>query len=66
MSVVIRNARIRGQKQPVDIAIEGEKISAVEPKLPAKGQKEIDAAESLVLPGFLNLHYHADKCSLIF
>ena len=64
MSVVIRNARVRGQKQPVDIAIEGEKISAVGPKLPAKGQKEIDAAGSLVLPGFLNLHYHADKCLL--
>ena len=64
MSMVIRNARIRGQKQPVDIAIEGEKISAMGPKLPTKGQKEIDAAESLVLPGFLNLHYHADKCLL--
>ncbi len=64
MSVVIRNARVRDQKQLVDIAIEGEKISAVGPKLPAKGQKEIDAAGSLVLPGFLNLHYHADKCLL--
>ena len=64
MSVVIRNARVRGQNQPVDIAIEGEKISAVGPKLPAKGQKNIDAAGSLVLPGFLNLHYHADKCLL--
>ena len=55
---------VRDQKQPVDIAIEGEKISAVGPKLPGKGQKEIDAAGSLVLPGFLNLHYHADKCLL--
>src|SRR5262249_19935166 len=64
MSVVIRDARVRGQKQQVDIAIEGDKISAVGPKLPAKRQKEIDAAGSLVLPGFLNLHYHADKCLL--
>ena len=64
MSVVIRNARVRDQKQLVDIAIEGEKISAVGPKLPAKAAKEIDAAGSLVLPGFLNLHYHADKCLL--
>ena len=55
---------LRDQKQPVDIAIEGEKISAVGPKLPAKGQKEIDAAGSLVLPGLFNLHYHADKCLL--
>ena len=64
MSVVIRNARVRDQKQLVDIAIEGEKVSAVGPKLPAKGRKEIDAAGSLILPGFLNLHYHADKCLL--
>ena len=64
MSVVIRNARVRDQKQPVDIAIEGEKVSAVGPKLPAKGRNEIDAAGSLILPGFLNLHYHADKCLL--
>lgn len=52
MSVVIRNARIRGQQQTVDIAVEREKISAVGPKLAAKGQKEIDAGGSLVLPGF--------------
>src|SRR6476660_4255147 len=64
MNVVIRSARVRDQKQPLDIAIEGEKISAVGPKLPGKGQKEIDAAGSLVLPGFLNLHFHADKCLL--
>src|SRR6186997_3122497 len=64
MSVVIRNARVRNQKQPVDIAIEGERISAVGPKLPAKGRKEIDAAGSLVLPGLINLHFHADKCLL--
>ena len=34
MSVVIRNARVRNQKQPIDIAIEGEKVSAVGAKLP--------------------------------
>jgi hypothetical protein len=33
--LVIRNARVRGQKQNVDIAIDGKKISAVGPKLPA-------------------------------
>ena len=64
MSVVIRNARVRGQQQNVDIAIEGEKISAVGPKLPAHAQTEIDAMGNLVLPGLFNLHYHADKCLL--
>jgi len=64
MNFVIRNARLRGQKQNVDIAIDAKKISAVGPKLPAHGQKEIDAKGNLVLSGLFNLHYHADKCLL--
>jgi cytosine/creatinine deaminase len=64
MNLVIRNARVRGQEQLVDIALDGDKISAVTPNLPARGQKEIDAAGSLVLPGLFNLHYHADKSLL--
>jgi cytosine/creatinine deaminase len=64
MNLVIRNARVRGQEQLVDIALDGDKISAVTPNLPARGQKEIDAAGSLVLPGLFNFHYHADKCLL--
>ena len=54
MSLVIRNARVRGQPQPVDIAIEGERISAIGPKLPTKAATEIDAAGNLVLPGLFN------------
>ncbi|HET7849456.1 MAG TPA: amidohydrolase family protein [Pseudolabrys sp.] len=64
MSFVIRNARVRGHKQSVDIAVDGKAISAVGPNLPAKGANDIDAAGSLVLPGLFNLHYHADKCLL--
>jgi len=64
MSLVIRNARLRGQTQPVDIAIEGDRISAVGATLPASVGQTIDAAGSLVLPGFFNLHFHADKCLL--
>ena len=64
MNVVIRNARVRGYEQNVDIAIEGQRISALGPKLPAGAQTEIDAKSNLVLPGLFNLHYHADKCLL--
>src|SRR3569832_2016830 len=64
MNFAIRNARLRGQKQNVDIAIDGEKITAVGPNLPGRAQTEVDAAGNLVLPGFFNLHYHADKCLL--
>jgi len=64
MSLVIRNARLRGQAQSVDIAIDGERISAVGPNLADSGARTIDAAGNLVLPGFFNLHFHADKCLL--
>jgi cytosine/creatinine deaminase len=64
MNLVIRNARVRGHERNVDIAIEGERISALGPKLPAGAQTEIEAKGNLVLPGLFNLHYHADKCLL--
>src|SRR5436305_15068851 len=64
MNVVIRNARVRGHEQNVDVAIEAETISAVRPNFPGGAQTEIDAKSNLVLPGLFNLHYHADKCLL--
>ena len=64
MDVVVRNARLRGQQGTVDIAIEKDRIASVQPKVSGKGQVEIDAAGSLVLPGMFNLHFHADKSLL--
>jgi cytosine/creatinine deaminase len=64
MKLVIRNARVRDQKHSVDIAVDGDKIAAVAPNLPMRGDREIDARGSLVLPGLFNLHFHADKCLL--
>jgi cytosine deaminase len=64
MSLIIRNARLRGRKENADIVIEGEKISAVGPSLSVRAPHEIDARGNLVLPGLFNLHYHADKCLL--
>ena len=64
MSLVIRNARVRGHQQNVDIVIEGERISAIGPNLSAQAETQIDAKGNLVLPGLFNLHYHADKCLL--
>src|SRR6201985_1587331 len=64
MDIIIRNATLRERKDPVDIAMEKDKIAAAHPKSPGKGRREIDAAGSLVLPGLFNLHFHADKCLL--
>ena len=64
MEVVVRNAKLRGQQSTVDILIEKGRIASVQPKVSGKGQLEIDAAGSLVLPGMFNLHFHADKSLL--
>jgi cytosine deaminase len=63
-SLIIRNARVRNQEQLVYILVDGPRIAAVGPALAADGAKVVDAAGSLVLPGFFNLHFHADKCLL--
>ena len=64
MDIIIRNATLRDRKVPVDIAIDKDKIAAVQPKIAEKGRCEIDSTGSLVLPGLFNLHFHADKCLL--
>ena len=64
MDLIIRNARIRGGRENVDIAVEGETISVVATSYPGGAAHEIDARGNLVLPGLFNLHYHADKCLL--
>lgn len=64
MDLVIRNARVRGRDDLVDVAVEGERIAAVGPRLPGRAGQEIDAGGCLVSPGFVNLHLHADKSLL--
>jgi N-acyl-D-amino-acid deacylase len=42
-----------------DIAIDGDQISAIGPKLPA-GREEIDASGKIVAPGWVDIHTHYD------
>ncbi|HZS01478.1 MAG TPA: amidohydrolase family protein [Chloroflexota bacterium] len=64
MDLVIRNARVRGRPEPVDVGISGERVEAVAPRLSATAAREIDAGGRLVSPAFVNLHLHADKSLL--
>ncbi len=61
---IIRNVRLRGQTDAVDVAIEGDRIAAVEPQVQAPAQREYEGDGSLLLPGFVNAHQHLDKCML--
>ena len=46
-------------RRVADIAVDGEKITAVEPDL-SRGRREIDATGLLVTPGFVDVHTHYD------
>src|SRR5271166_5281188 len=64
MNLLIRNARLRGREDLVDIGIAQECISDIAPKLALSAAQTIDAAGDLVISGFVNLHLHADKALL--
>src|SRR5262249_4868584 len=50
--------------RPFDIGIEGTRIAAIEPSLPAGG-REIDVNGRLVSPGFIETHIHLDKSCIL-
>src|SRR2546426_289541 len=64
MDLVIRNARLRGEKELVDITVTRGGIESVGPRLAGTAREDIDAGGCLVSPGFVNLHLHADKSLL--
>ena len=64
MDLVIRNARLRGKKELLDIGIQEGKVVAIEKKISGKGKEEIDAKGRLTTPALVNPHVHPDKSFL--
>lgn len=64
MDLAIRNARVRGHRDLVDVIVEDTRIAAVGPRLGGSARAEVDAGGRLLAPGFVNLHLHADKALL--
>src|SRR5436305_1087885 len=61
---VLRNARIAGLHEVVDIGVRERRIAAIGPKLEMSasvGMREIALNGRLVLPGFVETHIHLDK-----
>lgn len=46
--------------QELDVAITGDRITALAPRVAASGRDEIDARGLAVAPGFIDIHSHAD------
>jgi cytosine deaminase len=61
---LIKNVRLRGGEELVDVAIEGERVAAVEPGIEGSADREVDGRGGLLVPGLVNGHMHLDKCML--
>lgn len=63
--LIIRNARIvDGTASPWyrgEIAVRGDTIALIAPKITAKAAREIDAGGLVVAPGFIDIHTHARR-----
>lgn len=61
MDVIIRRARLRYRDDLADIGIAGNRIVAIESRLPGTAAEEIDAAGDLTTSSFVEPHIHLDK-----
>ncbi|MBI3029805.1 MAG: D-aminoacylase [Candidatus Rokubacteria bacterium] len=63
-SLLIRNGTVvDGSGAPgsaADVAVEGDRIVAIEPRLTGEARRTIDAAGLAVAPGFIDIHSHSD------
>ncbi len=58
--LIIRNSKLRDNDDLVDIAISQETIIEVSPSIQAGAVSEIDACGQLVIPPFVDSHFHLD------
>ena len=61
MDLIVRNASLKDGRRNIDIGILDGRIVALQPKLEAEAEREIDAAGYLVTPPFVDAHFHMDS-----
>ncbi|WP_370251387.1 amidohydrolase family protein, partial [Nioella sp.] len=60
LDIIIRQGRLPDGRGPVDIAIAGDRIADIAPRIDAEARDEIDATDRLVCPPFTDPHFHKD------
>jgi cytosine/creatinine deaminase len=61
MDLILRGATLADGRRDQDIAIAGERIVVVEPRLAATAAREIDVRNCLVSAPFVDAHFHMDS-----
>jgi cytosine/creatinine deaminase len=60
LDLIIRNARLQGHNEPLDIGIQDGRFAKITKQIPDKAAKELDADGYLVVPPFVDSHFHMD------
>ena len=61
LDLIIRNARLVGEQETVDLGCLDGRITERQGRLDAPAREEIDAAGFLVSPPFVDSHFHMDS-----
>lgn len=61
IDLLLRHGLIDGEKEAVDIAIDGGRIVGIEAATDLIGRTEVQLGGRLVIPGLVNSHVHLDK-----
>jgi len=64
MSLLLKNARLHGEKELVSLLIDNGIIEAIAPVIDAPNAEVIDCGGKLLLPSFVDCHTHLDKAFL--
>jgi len=60
MDLIVRRATVAGVREPVDIAIRGDRIVRIAPAIGEPSEVELDAAGGLATPSLIETHIHLD------
>jgi cytosine deaminase len=61
LDLILRGANLPDGREGQDIAVAGERIAEVAPRIEADALREIDARGRLVTPPFVDAHFHMDS-----
>lgn len=59
--LLIRQARVEGYEQPVDVAVKDGMIVQIQNKIEGQAGQEIEAKGMFLAPGFVDTHTHLEK-----
>jgi cytosine deaminase len=67
MDLIVRDVQLSGRRDgAVDVGVEGGTIVAVEPRVEARANEELDGAGGLIAPSFVDSHSHLDKAMTVY